>query len=349
MKNRIVLLGMIFLVIVSCNPQEKSDENTATSKSDFVYPEMLHPLVVDFLKKSPPRNYDTLDFSEMRKGFKRYETLVFGEAQAGANITNDTITTVEANIPVRIYRPANISNTKLPALIYYHGGAWCFGGLNMVDHFGSSIAQMASVVVISVDYRLAPEYPYPAGVNDAYAALIWVNENSQKLGIDNDRIVISGGSAGGNLAAVVALKARDENGPKLLGQILLYPATDLYDMNSESYKKYGHRFGLEKALMDKTVKAYVPKKEDRKDVYVSPLLENDLSDLPQAFVITAGFDPLRDEGEAYAHKLANASIPMQLSRYDSMVHGFAEFAKIYPNQSNAAYQEMADVLKKWCF
>ncbi len=345
-------MAIALIIVGACSPEQKATgdlaENTVISNSDYEYAAELHPLAKAYLQKVEQRNYDSVKIPAMRKGLKSFGKRLFGSAKEGAIIKDDTIRTSEANIPIRIYRSETINADKpLPVVVYYHGGAWCFGGLNMVDYFGTSLTELTDVIMVSVDYRLAPEHPYPAGLNDSYAALTWVAQNIEALGGDADKIIVSGGSAGGNLATVVALKARDENGPKINGQILFYPATNLHNLDSYSYNTYGHNFGLQIELMEKAIKAYVPDLEDRKANYVSPLMTENLADLPQTLIITAGFDPLRDEGEAYAKRLQEAGVLVKLSRYDSMVHGFVTFAKVYPQQAHRATNEMVETVESW--
>ncbi len=352
MKKNYTVLLLALLLAGACSIKEKPKnevaKNLVVENSEYQYSAKLHPLSKAYLQKVAQRNYDNIKIPAMRKGLKSFGAKLFGTAKEGAIIENDTIKTSEAAIPIRIYRSDSLDVTNpLPVIVYYHGGAWCFGGLNMVDYFGTSLTEMMDVILVSVDYRLAPEHPYPAGLNDSYQALQWVAENIKSLGGDPDKIIVSGGSAGGNLATVVALKARDENGPQINGQVLFYPVTDLYSLDSYSYKTYGHNFGLQIELMEKTIKAYVPTKADRKAGYVSPLMAESLADLPQTLIITAGFDPLRDEGEAYAKRLEEAGVAVNLSRYDSMVHGFVTFAKVYPNQAHKATKEMATTLQTW--
>lgn len=347
------VLSLVFLLgLGACSVKEQAsntdEENqVVVPNSEYDYPAGLHPNAISFLKKSPPRNYDSLEVADIRAGLKGISNKIYGGAQPGTAITNDTIRTEEADIPVRIYVSETVDRSQpLPALVYYHGGAWCLGGLDMVDFFGTSITQKIDIVVISVDYRLAPEYPFPAGLNDCYAALEWAVSNAETLGIDKNQISVGGGSAGGNLATVVAMKARDESGPVIKSQLLIYPATDLYNLNSYSYQTFGQNFGLAKGLMSKTINAYIPNKESRKHSYASPSMADSLAYLPPSLIITAEFDPLRDEGEAYAKLLEKAGNTVKLSRYDSMVHGFVTFAKVYPRQSNQAIEELGTYLEE---
>jgi len=189
--------------------------------------------------------------------------------------------------------------------------------------------------VVSVDYRLAPENPFPAAVDDAYAALQWVSENAESLGGDPSRIAVAGDSAGGNLSAVVSLRARDRNGPKVSCQALIYPATDPSSLDTQSQNDFATGFLLTKEGLEWFRSQYLPRPEDRVDPYASPLLAPDHSNLPPAVVITAQFDPLRDEGEAYAEKLRQAGVPVEVVRYESMIHGFVSFLGIVDQAAEA--------------
>ncbi|MDQ1375382.1 MAG: acetyl esterase, partial [Actinomycetota bacterium] len=206
----------------------------------------------------------------------------------------------------------------LPVLVFFHGGGFVIGDLDTHDQVCRQLANGSHAIVVAVDYRLAPEHPYPAAPDDCFAATTWIHEHATELGGDPTRMAVAGDSAGGNLAAVVAQEARDKGGPPLKAQILIYPATDL-SMQHPSITENGEGYLLTKEGMDWFMGHYAP---DVDDVRCSPLAAVDLSGLPPALVITAEFDPLRDEGEAYAAHLREAGVPVVLSRYDGMIHGF---------------------------
>jgi acetyl esterase len=220
---------------------------------------------------------------------------------------------------VRIYKPEG--RPPLPALVYFHGGGWVIGSLETHDGACRELANRIGCAVVSVDYRLAPESRYPAAAEDCYAATQWVAENAKALGVDAKRIAIGGDSAGGNLAAVVALMARDRGGPALRHQLLIYPVTDA-DFERASYRENAEGYLLTTKAMAWFWGHYVPELAQRQDGYAAPLRAKDLAGLPPAFVLTAEFDPLRDEGEAYAKRLAQAGVPTRLQRYDGAIHGF---------------------------
>jgi len=235
-------------------------------------------------------------------------------------------------VAVRAYRPA--LGETLPALVFFHGGGWTIGDLDTHDVVCRQLAAGARCAVFSVDYRLAPEHPFPAAVDDCFFATEYVRKNANALEIAPNLIAVGGDSAGGNLAAVVALMARDEPGPPLCGQLLIYPATDQrcafpsHERNAEGYllTRDAIRFFRE---------GYLPNPAERTDWRASPLLAASHAGLPPAFVLTAGYDPLIDEGRAYAERLAAAGVPVTYKEYSDMVHGFILFGGVL-DTANAA-------------
>ncbi|WP_431910362.1 alpha/beta hydrolase [Amycolatopsis thermoflava] len=232
-----------------------------------------------------------------------------------AEITDRTIPGPAGDIPIRIYTPEGLG--PFPVLVYYHGGGWVIGNLEVVHGICTVLANRAGTVVVSVDYRLAPEHPFPAAVEDAHAALRWVGDNAASINGDAGRIAVGGDSAGGTLSAVVALLART-SGPDLLHQLLIYPATEV-GYHTPSYHANGQDYFLTTDLMCWFHGHYRP---DPDDWRASPLKAPDLSGLPSAYVITAEFDPLRDEGEAYAERLRQAGVEVTCRRYDGQIHAF---------------------------
>jgi acetyl esterase len=222
-------------------------------------------------------------------------------------------------VPVRIYRPSPTS--PLPALAFFHGGGWVQGSVDQTDPICRTLANAAGCIVASVDYRLAPEAKFPAAAEDCYAATRWLAENAAELGVDRARIAAGGLSAGGNLAAVVALMARDRGGPPLVLQVLGYPITD-YNFETPSYLENADGFGLSRDDMIWYWRHYLPEGADGLHPYASPLRAADLSGVAPALVITAEFDPLRDEAEAYAARLRAAGVEVTCTRYVGMIHGF---------------------------
>jgi len=222
-------------------------------------------------------------------------------------------------IPVRIYTPR--SEAPMPVIVYYHGGGWVVGNLDSADVLCRQLANGVNGVVVSVDYRLAPEHKFPAAVEDAYAAAVWAAQNADSLGADPNRVSVAGDSAGGNLATVVAMMARDRGAPSIRYQMLVNPVTH-YSFDTQSYKDNGEGFGLTTETMRWFWGHYLSNEQDGRHPYASPLLAADLSGLPPTLLLTAEFDPLRDEGEAYGEKLRAAGVRVEMKRYEGMVHGF---------------------------
>jgi acetyl esterase len=246
-------------------------------------------------------------------------------------------------MPIRIYRPEAVG--ALPTVVYFFGGGWTLGNLDTSDGICRTLANAAGCQVVAVGYRLAPEARFPAAVEDCYAATVWVAHHAGEIGADPARLAVAGDSAGGNLAAVVTLLARDRGGVDLVGQLLVYPVTD-HLADTESM-----RDGTDPALFNRFSMAwywghYLATVDDGADPLASPLRATSLAGLPPALVITAEYDPLRDEGEQYARRLADAGVPVVLSRYDGMVHGFFAMAGTLDG-GKAATAQAVDTLRTW--
>lgn len=237
-----------------------------------------------------------------------------------ASVEDRTITANGAQIPVRIYRPESGPAVK-PALVWFHGGGWVIGSLDGSDFGCRIMANASGCTVISVDYRLAPEYKFPTAVDDCLAVTKWVAENGPELGVDGARIAVGGDSAGGNLAAVVSQLARDGGGPAIAFQALVYPVTN-YDFSTASYRDNAEGYLLERDSMEWFWGHYLRSEADGASTKASPLRHTNLAGLPPAIVLTAEFDPLRDEGEAYAKRMRAAGVPVEARRYDGQIHGF---------------------------
>jgi acetyl esterase len=259
-----------------------------------------------------------------------------------AEIANTTIPGPDGPIAVRIYRASLEPNQ--PVIVYFHGGGFVIGNLESHDGTCRRLSHGIGCTVVSVDYRLAPEHVYPAAVDDSFAATEWVAEHADVLKIDKARIAVAGDSAGGNLAAVVAIVARDRGGPAICHQLLTYPVTDMA-FKSESYTSNGTGYFLTKDMMAWFGLQYVPTGHDIEDPLLSPLYHKNLAGLPPATVITAEYDPLRDEGEAYAKKLQDAGVPTKLIRYDGVFHGFFSMNGAV-DQADDAHAFAAGELKK---
>ena len=264
-----------------------------------------------------------------------------GTPEPVRSIENLRIPGPDCEIPIRIYTPD--APAPRPALVYFHGGGWVVCDLDTHDVVCTAIAHRAGAVVIAVDYRLAPEHKFPAAVTDSYAATAWVASNAKRLGIDPKRISVGGDSAGGNLAAVVSLKSRDEDGPAIALQVMVYPATDLSSFDTPSYQEFGENHYLTKSEMEWFRQHYLRSMEDARDPHASPLLASDLSRLPPVLIITAECDPLRDEGEAYAKRLANDGVPVTYTCYPGMIHPFFSLSGAIP-QAFDAIQQVANAV-----
>ncbi len=231
------------------------------------------------------------------------------------------------DIPVRIFTPSGAGVDISPVLVYFHGGGWVVGDLDSHDVVCRSLANASGCKVVSVDYRLAPEHPWPASPDDCFAAVQWVVAHAAELGVDANRLAVGGDSAGGNLAAAVTLRARAANGPRIAFQLLIYPAVDA-TMSLPSIDANGRGYFLEKAGMDWFYGHYLQGGADAKNPDVSPLFADDFSALPPAYVVTAEYDPLRDEGHAYAQQLQAAGVPVEYINYPTMIHGFFGFQAV---------------------
>ncbi len=242
------------------------------------------------------------------------------KAEPVVSIVDRTIPGPAGEIPIRVYTPEG--SPQFPVLVYFHGGGWVIGDLEVVHGPLTVLANLAHAVIVSVDYRLAPEHPFPAAVEDCDAAVRWVAANAALLNVDPERIAVGGDSAGGNLAAVVAMLARDRGGPRIIHQLLLYPVTDC-NRETASFRDHGDGYFLTSDLMEWVQREYLGEGGASTDWRASPLRAADLAGLPSAHVITGEFDPLRDEGEAYAARLVEAGGTATVARYDGQIHAFA--------------------------
>ena len=281
----------------------------------------------------------------LREGYKALSAFSTKDEVAAA--TDHVVPGPGGDIPVRVYVPAGAAEGEsLPVLVWIHGGGWVIGDVDTSDSTVRTLANAAGAVVVSVDYRLAPEHPFPAGLEDALAAVRWAADNAASFGGDGTRLAVGGDSAGGNLSAVVAQQLRD-TGPAIGFQLLVYPATDL-NMGHPSIDENAEGYFLTKETMLWFRDHYLgPDESKRDDPRVSPILADDaaLTGLPPALVITAEFDPLRDEGEAYGKRLELAGVDTTVTRYDGMIHGFYSMRDMLPDAA-AAIEQSGEALRK---
>jgi len=247
----------------------------------------------------------------------------------------------ESRLRIRLYRPS--ADDPLPVVVFFHGGGWVMGSIETHDVYCRQLANASGHAVVCVDYRLAPEHKFPSGLEDAYATVGWVWDHAAEIGIDARRMAVAGDSAGGNLAAAVALLARDRGGPRLAFQLLMYPVLD-YSFDTPSYRENATGYHLTRAAMIWSWRHYLKSELDGLSPYASPLQADDLSGLPAAMILTAEYDPLRDEGEAYAERLRAAGVPVELRRYDGLIHGFARRTNVL-DRARQALQDVATALR----
>lgn len=315
--------------------ETENNQTTTTGQLDPQAQALLNQMAS--ADATPPKTIE-----ESRQGYRAVIPLA-GEPESVNKVENREISGPAGKIPVRIYTPSSSKN--LPILVYFHGGGFTAGDLDTHDTPLRALANRAGCIIVSVAYRLAPEHPFPAAPEDAYAATKWVAKHAQEIGGDPKRIAVGGDSAGGDLAAVVSLMARDRRGPAIMYQVLLYPDTDL----TESTASWMEFADTNKPIITRdgklaSIAMYVPKDVDIKNPYVSPLYAQDLSKLPPAFVVTGEFDPQRDEGEAYAAKLKQAGVPVVSKRYNGMIHGFFQMAGVL-DAGKQVIEETATALK----
>ncbi|HEV2688786.1 MAG TPA: alpha/beta hydrolase [Bryobacteraceae bacterium] len=286
---------------------------------------------------------ETLSPDDARKFVAESIKPVGGTVEPVRTVENLRIPGPESDVPIRVYTPDTPS--PRPALVYFHGGGWVVCDLDMYDVVCSALARRSGAVVISVDYRLAPEHKFPAAVIDSYAATRWVAANAARLEIDSNRLCVGGDSAGGNLAAVISQKSRDENGPPIALQVMVYPVTDLSSFATASYEEFADGYQLTKSEMEWFRDLYIRNTEDATNPQASPLLAPDLRGLPPALLLTAECDPLRDEGEAYAKRLKEAGVQVTSTRYAGMIHPFFSLSGAIP-QAFDAFDQVASAIQK---
>ena len=309
---------------------------------------MIHPqtqaLLALMIERGVPPTH-TLSPTDARAFYRERRGYTQPAPPAVASSRDLQATGPQGGIPLRLIRPAGSNESDvLPVLVYYHGGGWVIGDLDTHDTLCRQLANAAGCAVVAVDYRMGPEHRFPAAVIDAVAATHWVRAHAPELHVDASRLAVGGDSAGGNLAAVVALSARESGDLPIVFQLLIYPATDQHRAHP-SHASNGKGYMLETETMDYFSGHYIADKAQYKDWRASPLLHADLSKLPPALVLTAGFDPLRDEGAAYAEKLTAAGNRASYVCFERQIHGFITMGKVI-DEANTAVAFCAAELRR---
>jgi acetyl esterase len=308
---------------------------------------MLHPQVVDLLDIIEKAGYPplhTLTPPDARKYYRERRAYTQPAPPDVALVRNLDASGPHGAIPLRLYRAAGTDQSAaLPVLVYFHGGGYVIGDLDTHDVLCRELANGAGCAVVAVDYRLAPEYKFPYAVDDCLAATYWIRQNAQTLGVDASRLAVGGDSAGGNLSAVVSLLARDAGDLPIKFQLLIYPGTDM-GCNAPSHKTNGQGYLLTSDTIAYFMGHYL-KAGDELDTRASPLLHKDLTRLPPALILTAGYDPLRDEGLEYAQRLSEAGNRAIEICFERQIHGFITMGKVL-EEANFAVAICADKLRR---
>jgi len=291
----------------------------------------------------PP--YETVSPVEARELYLKARVVSNPEPPELKSVQPLAIPASHGPIPARVYTPLRLRETNglAPCLVFFHGGGWVIGNLDSHDVVCRKLADEGQIIVISVDYRLAPEHKFPAAIDDAVTATKWIADNAKQLGIDASRLSVGGDSAGGNLAAVVAISARDGNGPAIAGQVLIYPAID-FALTHASHSEPETSLLLTHSVVRWFRAHYLNGAADVEDWRASPARARTLIGLPPAYVLTAGADPLRDEGDEYAKRLKEAGVPVTYRTFPGQFHGFFTMGKLL-RQANVAATEIGDWLK----
>ena len=307
----------------------------------------LHPTIARFLADMPAPPPGPLNPEAMRAGEESH--VPAPEKRLPVHTVADlTLPTTEGEVPVRVYTPSGAETH--PVLVYFHGGAFFLGSLNTHDHVARELANATGCTVVSVGYRRAPEHAFPAGLDDCYAVVRWIaghgREPGRGIGWDGQVLAVAGDSSGANFAAAVAAMAQDDGLDAITHQVLYYPSLDL-DFDADRYgslKTNAQGYGLETALLKPFNAFYTDSGADPADPRVSPIRRQDLSGLPPALIVTAEYDPLRDEGEAYGRRLAEAGVPATVRRYEGAGHGFVQHFSWLP-EFHGVFAETADFLR----
>jgi acetyl esterase len=310
----------------------------------------LDPVIQALFEQMPLlANYPIWEkpIEEARAAFKSFCQFADSKVAAIGKTENIEAQGPAGPIALRIYTPVAAGGASSPAIVYFHGGGFVLGDLDCYDALCRTLANESGARVISAEYRLAPEHKFPAAVEDCFAALKWVEANAPDLSVDPNQLAVAGDSAGGNLAAVTCLLAKENKGNPHIGfQLLLYPMTMIG--GAEGHRSFGAGYFLENRSIDWFHGHYVPKGTDPMDPHLSPLAAKDMSGLPPAYIVTAGYDPLRDEGIAYAERLKQAGVSVMHIDYPTMIHGFFSMQGLIPLAPEAvaaATRAVRDALK----
>lgn len=339
MKRSRKVIGGVFIVAFAIGTFF-TIKNLTETKGGKINQNIAMNLQIDRIFNSGAINSESIE--ENRDKLNRESTKLSKQAIPFNNIKDTTIEVDSQKISVRIYTPDEGSD--FPIIIYSHGGSWIAGNLDTHDNVCRKLSSNTNSIVISVDYRLAPENPFPAAVNDVYNTLEWTSKNAESINGNEKLIAVVGDSAGGNLSAVESLISRDKGGTNIACEVLVYPSTNIYELNTESWSDFANDFNISTEEMERYISFYVPKEEDRKSSYASPLLAKDFSNLPDTLVITAEIDPLRDEGEAYGKKLQDAGNKVQITRINNVTHGFITMDKV-TDKADEALNEVYSYIK----
>ena len=305
----------------------------------------LHPKMKYFLENLLPvypEGYQ-VTVEDIRERTSR----MLAEGEPVYKVEDRSIEGPESLLPIRVYTPSE--EKPLPIIVFFHGGGFVYGDLDTHDSVCRALANVSNHIVVAVDYRLAPEHPFPAAPNDCYAAAKWVYEHAEELNGDASRLSLVGDSAGGNLSAAVSLMAKEKGGLEIAKQILIYPSTDIKSGNKyPSYEENSEGYFLTKETMGLFGRAYIQDESLRYHPYTAPMLAEDVSGLPPTMIITAEFDPLRDEGEAYGEKLRQAGVEVDVHRENGLIHGFFNLFSIMKSEEDIQYiyRYMAEFLDR---
>lgn len=304
----------------------------------------VHPDMDCLAAARAPAGMFGSSIEEQRKAWTYYTNNLNQPPPASMNVWDEVVPDAGHDVLVRLYRPSDAPAAGAPALVYIHGGGFMKGDLDSSDSVAWGFAEQAGAVVVSVDYRLTPEHPYPAAFNDCWNTLVWLHENAARLGVDTARIGLAGDSAGGNLSAAVALKARGQGGPRIACAAIIYPGTGL-NQDYPSYLEFSEGTGLTLAGTKAYRDMYLPGMQDTDDPYARPIMAKDLSGLPPFWVHSAQIDPIRDDGREFAAKLAQAGVNVTYREAKGMIHGFMR-ARFKGEAARAEYDLICNFLKE---